>query len=678
MTEDTGRDGEDHEAEGPTSEAGRPSATRRRLLRTGGVVGAAAVAGCAGWQGTRNGADSEESGAVDAASATGDGREDFLWVPSGGSAALRDNMLAMARRFDASVAYNPPGSTAPGVGETVRPALEAAASFGLDAWFNAGMLYEITPEEFVNDDAKRERHLEGLREIARAYDDVVGGGRVFLWQEAPVMGNWAEGEEWGQASVDNLQDHGPAIFEAQKTTLQEVNPDLDVGIFVHFPYVVDSKQPEVFADLADELRTRGAMPDFAFGDYYRGWYEKDVGPDPADDAVRSLVSNLREHLGGRDVFYLGQAHTIDPGHTPSKQAIRSNLRASLDADASGVGWYSSGRYKTTEQGFDPFVPNAGDAELADGPAMTSTFARDRYQYANAATLAARPGVSLDDRFDLWLHGEDPGFYTRRVSVRTGDGNWTFLGDADGYLDGDYPYAESRTTVFRALDRDRYVVDGTLQLRVETAAGPDDATLETVVAMPCDPDAFVTAAGATALLEGSADVAAFELGRATPGLELPAGESERVAVPVGEGEPMTSLVHPGDAEAVRRLADVERRDDLDPADRFDLWVAGADATDGAGGPSLLDANGDAVRPDEAAVVTVSSPEITLYYGLRRDRFLEDGLEIAENRTSGSGLAAAYAMPYAGSGTYRSPSRAAALLDEQPGEAATFSIDWADLS
>ena len=648
------------------------------MLQGGGALGAAAIAGCGGWRGTRNDADRADGPPADATGATESGREDFLWVPSGRAPALRDNLLAMARRFGAAVAYNPPGSTAPGVGETVRPALEAATSFGLDAWFNAGMLYDITPEEFVSDGAKRERHLAGLREIARAYDDAVDGGRVFLWQEAPVMGNWAEGEEWGRASVDNLQEYGPAIFEAQKTTLQEVNPDLDVGIFVHFPYVVDSKQPGVFADLADELRTRGSLPDFAFGDFYRGWYEKDVGPDPADDAVRSLVSNLREHLGGRDVFYLGQAHTVNPGHTPSKQAIRSNLRAALDAGASGVGWYPAGRYKPTERGFDPFVPNAGDAELAEGPAMTSTFARDRYQYANAATLGARPSVSLDDRLDLWLHGDDPGFYTRRVSVGTGDGDWTFLGDADGYLDGDHPYAESRTTVFRALERDRYVVDGTLELRVETASGADDATLETVVAAPCDPDAFVTAAGATALLEGSADVEAVELGRATPGVALSAGESERVTVPVGEGDSMTSLVHPDHGGAVSQLADVERRGGLDPADRFDLWVAGADPADGDGGPPLLAANGDAVRPDEAAVVTVSTPEVALYYGLRRDRFLADGLELAALGGRDPEVTAAYAMPYAGSATFRSPSRAATLLDEQPEAAATFSVDWTDLS
>lgn len=676
MTPDTSRDGDAFEPEDAGSRAGGSTTRRRLLLAGGGALGTATVGGCAGWQGAKDDSGVEE-GAAETDGATRDEREDFLWIPSGGSAALRDNLLAMARRFDASVAFNPPGSTAPGVGETVRPALEAAASFGLEAWFNAGMLYEITPEEFVNDEAKRERHLEGLREIARVYGDVVGGGRVFLWQEAPVMGNWAEGQEWGQASVDNLREYGPRIFAAQKAAVQEVNPDLEVGIFVHFPYVVDSKRPEVFADLAEELRTRGAMPDFAFGDYYRGWYEKDVGPDAADEAVRSLVSNLREHLGGRDVFYLGQAHTIDPGHTPSRQVMRSNLRASLEAGASGVGWYPSGRYKPTEQGFDPFVPNAGDAELADGPAMTSTFARDRYQYANVAALGARPGVSLDDRFDLWLHGDDPGFHTRRVSARTVDGDWTFLGDADGYLDGDYPYARTRTTVFRALERDRYVADGTLEIRVETAEGADNVALETVVATPCDPDTFVTSAEATTLLEGSGDVGAYELGRATPGATLSSGESERVSVPMGEGEAMTSLVHPDYGAEVRRLADLERREDLDHADRFDLWVAGADVTDGDA-PALLEANGDAVQPGEAAIVTVSTPDVTLFYGLRRERFLEDGLEFAESDASTADVTAGLAMPYAGSATFRSPSRAAALLADQPDEATTFCIDWSDLS
>ena len=671
MTSDAG---DDRRTGAAGADQRRGSATRRGVLLGGGGLGAAALGGYAGWRALRDEDDGEPQVRDDADESAGSGREDFVWLPSGGHEPLRDDLLAMARRYDAAVAYNPPGSTAPGVGEVVRPALEAAAAFGVDPWFNAGMLYEITPEEFVRNGAARERHLEGLREIARAYDEVVDGGRVFLWQEAPVMGNWAEGEEWGQASVDNLRRHGPAVFEAQKAALQEANPDLEVGIFVHFPYLVDSKRPEVFRELAADLRDRGAMPDFGFADYYRGWYEKDVGPGPADAAVHSLVSNARDALDGRDVYYLGQAHTIDPGHTPSKQAMRSNLRAALEAGAAGVGWYMRGTYEPTTQGFDPFVPNAEGADLADGPALTPTFARDRLQYAYAATLESRPGVDAADRFDLWLHGEDLQFQTRRVEARTADGDRVLLGRADGYLDGDYPYADAGTTVFRGLERDRFAVDGAVELHVEAARDAEPVALETVVAMPWEPAYFVAAADATALLEGSADVGAYELGRATPARTLAPGETARVRVPVGEGASTASLVHPEYADAVRRLADAEGRD-LDPAGRFDLWYAGKDLADPADSPPLLDADGDAVAPAEASVASVAASDVALHYGLRRDRFLDDGLELAEEDPD-SRVDAAYAMPYAGSAAFRSPARAESLLAEQPAEVATFSVAWID--
>jgi hypothetical protein len=658
---------------------GRLQASRRAALAGGGVLGAAAVGGLAGWRVLRRATRGSDGPPESAVSGAADGREDFLWVWSGASAPLRDNMLAYADRHGASVAYTPPGPTAPGVGEAIRPGLEAARSFGVDPWFNVGLFYDVTAEEFVREGAARERHLAGLREVARVYDDVVGGGRVVLWQEAPVMGNWAAGEEWGQASVDNLREYGPAVFEAQRSALREANPDLEVGIFVHFPYLVDSKQPEVFAGLADDLRERGAMPEFGFADYYRGWYEKDVGPDPADDAVRSLVSNAREHLDGREVFYMGQSHTINPGHTPSRQAMRSNLRAALEAGASGVGWYPAGAYKPTEQGFDPFVPNAPDATFGDGPTFTPTFARDRFQYAYAATLGTRADVAREDRFDLWLHGHDWGFYDRRVEARSADGEWVFLGDAGGYLDGDYPHAGARTTVFRALARDRFAADGELELRIETGADADGGTLEAVVAMPWDPVDFVTAAAATALLDGGGDVGSVEIGRATPGRELPPGDAARVTVPV-EGDPgsLRPLVHPEHADVVRRLAAAEEREAVDPSARFDLWVAGSGLADPAAAPSLREAGGDAVRPADASFVAVSTSETALFYGLERDRFLRDGLALADDAARGTRVEAAYAMPYAGRANFRPPAEAAALLTDQPGAAATFSVAWSELS
>jgi hypothetical protein len=659
-------EGTDSDAEGSHD----ARVTRRETLLAGGALGVAAGGGYAGWHALRDRGDD----AGDAAS----GREDFLWVrPSAWrNERFYENLLAFARRYDLSMAYGPPSTNAPGVGEEIAPALEAAGRYGVDPWFNVGVFDDVTAEQFVRGGEGRRRHLEGLREVARTYDEVVGGGRVILWQEAPVMGNWAEGAEWNEASVENLLEYGPAAFDAQKSALQEANPDLDVGVFVHFPYVVDSKRPEVFADLAEGLRERGAMPEFGFADYYRGWYEKDVGPDPADAAVRSLVSNAREHLAGRDVFYLGQAHTINPGHTPSAQAMRSNLRASLDAGAAGVGWYMSGRYKPTTQGFDPFVPNVEGAEFGTETTPTPMVARDRYQYAWTATLESRPDVSPDDRFDLWLRGDAEGFdyHAHRVAARTAAGDWALVGDADGYLDGDYPYADVPTTVFRALERDRFVVDGQVELRIDTREAADPESLRAVLAMPWAPEDFVTAREATALLEGTADVAAHALGGARPDRTLSPGETARVTLPVGNDGSLTPLVRSEHAGAVRQLATAEEHDGFDPDGRFDLWLAGDGLADPGVAPPLRDRDGAEVHPAAAAVAAVSSPEVALYYGLDRERFLGGGLYLAGDPDDGARVELACAMPYAGRANFRSPSRARALLTDQPEAAETFSVAW----
>jgi hypothetical protein len=442
-------------AAGPTD---RPRATRREsLAAAGGILG---LAGCGqvGWSGRQ---DADAVADVDAvgfgSSASGDGRDDFLWIGASlwtGQDRFLENVLAFARRRDLDVVFGQPPSNLPGVGDTVRPVLEMASEFGVDAWFNVGVFRDMTPGQFLDDPDRRERQLAGLREVADVFDDLFDGGRIVCWQEAPVMGRWADSGKWNEETVDNLLAHGPAVFEAQKAAIEDVNPALDVGLFVHFPYVVDGKRPEVFADLAAGLRERGAMPDFGFTDYYRGWYEKDVGPERADAAVRSLVSNAREHLDGAAVYHLGQAHTIGPGHTPNRQTMRSNARVARQAGAAAVGWYMATTYNETIHGFDPFVPNAPDAEFEDDPVSTPTVARDRYRYAWDATLASRPDVDPDDRFDLWLHGDGLRFYDHRVSARTADGEWALLGDAGGYLDGDYPYAGGRTTVFGALERDR--------------------------------------------------------------------------------------------------------------------------------------------------------------------------------------------------------------------------------
>ncbi|WP_226022788.1 hypothetical protein [Halomicrobium salinisoli] len=666
---DERRRSDDDRPERRQSASDGPDVTRRTSLRA--AAGVLAVGGTgAAWR-SRSG-----DAAVRSAEAPTDGREDFLWLGSRQWRAerLRETLLAFAARNGLSAFFGSPPGGEGDAGERLQPALDAAAAFGVDPWVNAGILRDATAEAFLDDAEARERHLARLRGVTERVD-AVDGGRLVLWQEAPVMGNWAAGEKWGAESAASMLEHGPAVFERQRAAVAAVS-DVDVGIFPHFPYVVDSKRPRVFAELAAALRDRGAAPDFGMTDFYGGWYEKDVGPGPADAAVRSLIENAREHLD-RAVFYMGQAHTINPGHTPSAQSIRSTLRAARAAGAAGVGWYTSGNYDATERGFDPLVPNPADAAFDGGPRATPVTSRDRHQYAWAATLAAQAGAAPADRFDCWLHGDGFAFHDHRVEARTDAGEWVLLGDVGGYLDGDHPYANGRTAALRALPRERFAADGRLDLRIETRAGGDSTRLAAVVALPWDPAAFVTERAATALLDGDRDLGPFLLGRTDPGVDLRPGERRRLSVPVGDRTPsLTPLVHPDHADAVDRLAAAEERPDFDPDARFDLWLAGSELGDSAAAPPLVDADGDPVPPVDAAIVAVAAPDAALYYGLARDRFLDGGLSLGTGGDSAARVDRAAAMPAAGSACFRSPDEAAALLAEQPDEVATYALDWLD--
>ncbi len=662
------RDDEDRPERRQSASDG-PGVTRRASLRA--VGGLLAVGAIGSARRPRNGDEPARR-----PQAPSDGRADFLWLGSRQwrTERLRETLLAFAARNGLSAFLGPPPGGEGDAGERLQPALDAAAAVGVDAWVNAGILRDATAAEFLDDAGKRERHLARLRGVAERVD-AVDGGRIVLWQEAPVMGRWAEGEKWGAESAASMLEHGPAVFERQRAAVDAVS-DVDVGIFPHFPYVVDSKRPGVFAELAAALRERGAAPDFGMTDFYGGWYEKDVGPGPADAAVRSLIGNAREHLD-RPVFYMGQAHTINPGHTPSAQSIRSTLRAARAAGAAGVGWYTSGNYDATEQGFDPLVPNPADAAFDGGPPATPVTSRDRHQYAWTATVAARADTVPGDRFDCWLRGDGFAFQDHRVEARTAGGEWALLGDVGGYLDGDHPYANGRTAALRALPRERFAADGRLDLRIETREGADPTRLAAVVALPWNPAAFVTEGDATALLDGDRDLGPFLLGRTDPGVDLVPGERRRLSVPVGDGTPsLTPLVHPDHADAVDRLAAAEDRLGFDPDARFDLWLAGSGLGDPVAAPPLVDANGDPIPPADAAVVAVSGSDAALYYGLERDRFLDDGLSLGTANDSAARVDRAAAMPAAGSACFRSPETAAGLLAEQPGEVATYALDWLD--
>ena len=664
---------------------------RRGFLGTTAAAGALSLAGCAGVTelGRRPGA-SLGGGAPDRTTTeAGSGGKgdadaaDFVWAEQAlwRDERVRENLFAFAGRHDLAVVI---AKADAGIDDV--PALEAAFAVaerhGVEAWINVGVLKSLDATAFVADGEARRRHLDGLATVAASYADAFPNGRIILWQEAPVGGRWVESGAWNDQAVSNLERLGPRIFADQREQVAEVAPEVAVGIFVHFPYLVDSKQPKTFVELTDGLRARDALPAFTFTDFYRGWYAKDVGPEPANRAVESLVSNARTATDGRPVTFLGQAHTIDPRYTPSKQDVWMDLRAALGAGAEGVGWYARTAYTPTERGFDPFLPNRGPA-ARDGPhASTLTFARDRYQYAYAALRSKRRregagsgNGSKTAPIDLWLVGRDFSFYDHRLSARTRDGEWTFLGDFEGYLDGNYPYGRDgrSVSIFRGLPRERFAPDGRLECRVKTRPRSDGARLSAALAMPANVACFLTEGAAAAV---DRDLERFSAGHATVDEPLTAGDPTTVALDLGTPDrSMEALAFPDHRAQRRRLRRLESRSDFSPAEVFDLWVRTARAND-VPDPSALSLVGDSgTRGLGEASTTVSTvPDGSVFYGLPRDALgHEDGspsLELAGDARDR--VSSAYAMPYAGLVAFRPAGTAMRVLDTDPEAARTYAI------
>jgi len=679
-------------------ESERASALNRRAYLAG-VAGTSVTAGCQGWDDLPAEAQSDD----------GDGGSDFVWLSGSllADAAVRRNLLAFAARRDLAAILAIPDPKASGAIESLREGLATAERLGVPVWLHAGVLTDVTADEFAASRDARERNLTGIRQAVEVYSEFEPGGKLIPWQEAPVMGGWSD-EKWDDEAVDNLRTYGPAVFAAQRRTAREVDPEIDVGAFVHFPYVVDSKQPEVFARLLDDLHRQGTPPDFAFADYYRGWYEKDVGPEPANDAVRSLVSNAKAGLRGGDVYYMGQSHTINPGHTPSRQSLRMDHRAALDAGADGVGWYARTAYVPTEHGFDPLVPNPeGSAAASRRRANTFTVARDRFRYAWAATADARAAMGdagaetgnagagtasardrdAADRFDLWLRCPDAGFYDHRIRLRSGadGGDWRFVGDVGTHLDGAAPYADAEAETIRALDRDRYLAGGGLDVEIETGGDADATRLVEAAVVPTDPGAYLTDADvADAMASGEHPPAA--LGRERVDSRLAPGETLRLSVPIGTeaAEPVGALLGEERASLRRRLADAEAAETettIAPGERFDLWVLGDGLPDvGTVGTELR--VGGLARPGEAALAADGSRTAALFCGIDRKGLFGDGAAVGWSGSRESegndrpawlgGVEAVVAMPYFGSGNVVTPARAAKLFAQQPGEVRTYAL------
>ena len=686
---------------------------RRQFLSAATVSASIGIAGCADRTETaEEGTATDRPATTDRTATTDtaepsveddleDRRTDFLWAerPLWTDETVRRNLFAFASRHDLAVLLAKPAPSDASLA-TLEAALATAAEAGIEAWLNVGVLSEVPAPAFVADRSRRETHLRRLEDIVTRYRDFFPAGRVVLWQEAPVGGAWVEGGYWNDDAVSNLERLGPEIFAAQQRTIRAVAPEVDVGIFVHFPYIISSRQPETFATLTEELARVGARPDFAFVDFYRGWYEKDVGPEPANNAIRSLITTASEHLGGREVLYLGESHTINPQYTPSRQAIEMDLRASQAAD--GRGWYARTRYLATERGFDPFVPNVESATglREESRASTFTFARDRYCYAYASLLTRRADYGPRERFDLWIHGADLDFYDHELSVRTVDGDWEFLADISGYLDGAYPYSGEtgeHVAIVHALDCDRFVgKNGALDLRIDTSSTADGAELLSVAAVPFDVGTYRSEKGALALTEDSR-LPSSCLGYTALDTSLEPGGSHRVRLPIaGPDEPdepdsatvsenpdgpngLGALLFPEHRSQRRQLQAIEADDDFRPGDLLDLWIA----TNGAAGTELADSlsvssedGTDRRFLAEASVAASATDDGIVYYGLDRSSFLDrtsGGLAIdIESADSQAAIEAMYAMPYFGSDTFVTASRAVSLLSDTPADVRTLSL------
>ena len=610
-------------------------------------------------------------------------REDFLWLPPGmwGDRQVFENSVAFAARHDLAIVFSQGDMTQTEKMNRVLDRMGESEAAGATPWFATAIPYALTPREFVEDPEKRERHLDRLRSAAQGYADVVPDGNLIIWEEAPVAGEWIPGGAWNGKAVDALEEYGPDLYARQRAAVADVAPDLAAGIFLHFPYVVETRQPEVFANLMDDLAARDSLPDFVFTDFYRGWYEKDVGPAPANAAVRSLVTNAARHSRGRPVYFLGQAHTINPRHTSSTQAMRMDLRAATGTGARGVGWYARTAYKQTRRGFDPFVPNDPEESAMPGGARTNTltFARDRFLYAYRATLSAQVGVDPKNRFDLWIHADAPGFYGHRVSVRTEDG-WLPLGDVAGAHPAVAPVEDDdHVSVFHALDATRFVPDGDLTLRVETREGHDGRLLGACV-LPFDPGVAYTERDATRLVT-EAPVSAFATAAATRDdplrpdspLELTVRLDDvggLVPTPTGYSRlPVADLLAPGTLGHRVPLASAEAEAGFDRRRRFDLWVRASGVDDPE---SLFDRFG----LDDDPITAAASDDAAVFWGLRRRAFEGDPSErlsaLAGREFDGATVEALYAMPYFGSDDLRVPARAGALMRDSPGDVATFSF------
>lgn len=273
--------------------------------------------------------------------------------------------------------------------------------------------------------------------------------------------------------------------------MKDLDPSAQVGIFILPSYVL-----EMYSAFMPQLQEEGLLPDFNMLDKYRGYQDPRLGLEGTNAETRRLLREVKEMTEDRPIYYLGQDHTINTGYTPSREAIEQHADAALAEGVEGIGWYIRTAYRLTrdvstlEGTVEPFLPNTGEVDTD----LYSTFTgdRDRFMYAYLTTFESQGVIDPAERFDLWVHGSDLDLHEARVSLRTADGDWRYIGDVGGYVGGDNPYTlddREGAVIFHALDRATFLgaphvaTNGALQARIEPREGGDGLVIQGLYAMP---------------------------------------------------------------------------------------------------------------------------------------------------------------------------------------------------
>ena len=619
-----------------------------------------------------------------------------IWVGGGDfkTDEFRRNILPFVKRHDFTLALTDYSMDPDIAGEGLRPVLEELKEEGIDVWLSTGIIPgskggpddgpEFTDEELLADEEKMDHFLQCIEQATASYEELYPDGKIILMHEEPIMSNWA-GDTYHERA-ESMIENGPQIFDAMKDRVEVVSSDLDVGFFPHDIVMAEPEHSTIptCERLMPRMEELDALPDFIYVDSYRGWYEWATGHEEYNEYVESILSNIKEHTHGRPVYYLGAAHSINNNYTPSQQAIYGNLQSTLDNDIDGAGWYFRTRYKkTSKRNYDPFVPNEG--EIDDQSKFTSfTGSRDRLLYANLMLVERREDFDRDERFDLWVYGEDFDFYEHGLSLQTADGDYEFIGDFNGYNDGDTPYAggdRKKASIFHALDRSTFLDDGELTVRIE--GGGDGGELESIRVMPyAETDVYVTELEATDLVErGVASKTALGGWDGSESLEPDSTTEMTVAVSESEA-PITDIVRGDQPAAFERMRELEANEST--RDYFDLWVYGEDLSG-----LETTANETTLRKyadDSAAETFNGGVRAVVYRGLPKDEFLRGhaGGQFVDLGLDGDwgSVDAVFAMPCHGATAFKSDREAATTVArdyESAGQIETFALGhqtWSD--